>query len=254
MPARLQPGGPVPPLRFPAATTTTLADGPHTFEVRARDRAGNLDPTPVGRVFTVDTTPPVAPVISDTDPDSPANDNKPEVKGSAEAGSAVRLYESDSCAGPIEALGSAAGFASPGLTATVAGNTAATFTATATDAAGNVSACSATSSYTEDSRAPQTTIVSGPRAKTRKRSAGFGFDADEPGSRFECSLDGAKFAPCSSPRWFRRLKPGSSRAHGPRHRPRRQQRPDAGAANMEGHREARREAPIASAWPSARTC
>ena len=39
-------------------------------------------------------------------------------------------------------------------------------------------------------------------------SAGFCFDADEPGSRFECSLDGAKFAPCSSPQWFRRLKRG----------------------------------------------
>ena len=41
-------------------------------------------------------------------PTSPANDNNPEVKGSAEAGSTVRLYESPSCGGAIEAQGSAA--------------------------------------------------------------------------------------------------------------------------------------------------
>lgn len=41
---------------FSSATTaavTSLALGPHTFEVKARDRAGNEDPTPAGRNFTV---------------------------------------------------------------------------------------------------------------------------------------------------------------------------------------------------------
>jgi hypothetical protein len=36
-------------------TTAHLADGPHTFHVRARDSAGNIDPTPALRAFTVRT-------------------------------------------------------------------------------------------------------------------------------------------------------------------------------------------------------
>lgn len=40
-------------------TFTTLADGDHLFEVKARDLTGKEDPTPAFRHFHVDTTPPV---------------------------------------------------------------------------------------------------------------------------------------------------------------------------------------------------
>jgi hypothetical protein len=39
-------------------TLASLTDGPHGFAVRARDQAGNFDPTPASRSFTVDTTAP----------------------------------------------------------------------------------------------------------------------------------------------------------------------------------------------------
>jgi hypothetical protein len=42
-------------------TTAVLADGAHTFEVRATDGAGNTDPTPASRSFTVATPPPPPP-------------------------------------------------------------------------------------------------------------------------------------------------------------------------------------------------
>ncbi len=35
-----------------------LSDGPHTFEVRARDQSGKVDPTPAARSFRIDATPP----------------------------------------------------------------------------------------------------------------------------------------------------------------------------------------------------
>ena len=49
------------------------------------------------------------------------------------------------------AQGSAAAFASPGITASVPDNTTTAFRARATDAAGNISACSGAFTYVEDS-------------------------------------------------------------------------------------------------------
>jgi hypothetical protein len=132
-------------------TTPLLADGPHTFSVKAIDAPGNESQI-VSRSFTVDTHAPAAPRITDTDPNSPANDNAPEVKGSAAAGSTVRLFKTAGCtAGTAVALGSAAKFASPGITVSVPDNTTTALRATATDAAGNVSPCSGSFTYVEDS-------------------------------------------------------------------------------------------------------
>jgi hypothetical protein len=41
-----------------SATVSGLSDGPHTFGVKARDEAGNVDPTPAEASFTVDFTAP----------------------------------------------------------------------------------------------------------------------------------------------------------------------------------------------------
>jgi large repetitive protein len=51
----------------------------------------------------------------------------------------------------------------------------------------------------EDRTPPQTTVDSGPDATTTSTSAQLRFSADEEGSTFECSRDGAPFTACTSP-------------------------------------------------------
>jgi hypothetical protein len=81
--------------------------------------------------------------------------------------------------------------------------------------------CSSPLAYTEvspasgtgsssDTSAPQTTATTAKaKVKTRKKSAKVRFvlTSSEAGSRFECSLDGAKFATCASEPEFK-LKRG----------------------------------------------
>jgi len=74
-----------------------------------------------------------------------------------------------------------------------------TFEVRARDAAGNVDATPATRTFTVDTVAPDTTIDSGPSAPSTRNSATFVFSTAEAGSRFECSVDGGPFGPCSPP-------------------------------------------------------
>jgi large repetitive protein len=76
------------------------------------------------------------------------------VKGSAAAGSTVKLYKTVGCTGSPVAQGSRAQFASPGITASVPDNSTTAFRARATDQAGNTSGCSAARNYVEDSTPP----------------------------------------------------------------------------------------------------
>ncbi|BCW97387.1 MAG: hypothetical protein KatS3mg024_0214 [Armatimonadota bacterium] len=55
-----------------SALVSGLGDGQHTFSVRSRDLAGNEDPTPATVTWTVDTTPPGAPMVTDEGSHLPA--------------------------------------------------------------------------------------------------------------------------------------------------------------------------------------
>ena len=56
--------------------------------------------------------------------------------------------------------------------------------------------------------APDTTITSGPSGTVRSTTASFGFSSSESGSTFECSLDGAPFTACTSPKDYSALSQG----------------------------------------------
>jgi hypothetical protein len=78
---------------------------------------------------------------------------------------------------------------------TVADDTKTQFRDTATDAAGNSSACSVSLKCVEDSTAPDTTITSGPTGTTCRPT--FRFKSSESNSTLECRYDAEPFRACS---------------------------------------------------------
>jgi hypothetical protein len=94
---------------------------------------------------------PDAPMITDTDPDSPANDRNPEVKGTVGGGAPtqVKLYKSTNCKGKVAGIGTVAQFTGAGITVSVPNNSTTNLSARAFNAAGDGSACSNSISYVE---------------------------------------------------------------------------------------------------------
>ena len=144
---------------------------------------------------------PLAPTITDTDPDSPSKDNSPEVSGTgAAAGSTVRVYGEAGCTGPVLGTGTATVFnGTSGITATVPSDRTTNLRVRATDTAGNTSPCSAAFPYTEDSTGPDTIITAKPPATGPNHTVTFAFASTEPGSTFDCRFDTEVFAACTSP-------------------------------------------------------
>lgn len=100
----------------------------------------------------VDDLPPEAPLLTATDPVSPANDGSPKILGSAEDESTIDIYNGEACESPAVASGTAAELESPGLAVDVPAGTTRQFTATATDAAENTSPCSEPIEYTNSTK------------------------------------------------------------------------------------------------------
>ncbi|MGZ4308066.1 MAG: Ig-like domain-containing protein [Gaiellaceae bacterium] len=168
-------------------TTAVLTDGAHTFEVRAI-AGGRVDPTPASRSFTVDTVAPQTTI--DSGPSGPTNDSTPTFTFSSSEGGSTFQCRVDS--------GSFAACSSPYTTATLTDG-AHTFEVRATDPAGNTDLTPASRSFTVDATAPQTTVDSGPSGPTNDSTPTFTFSSSEGGSTFQCRIDSAAFAACSSP-------------------------------------------------------
>jgi hypothetical protein len=164
-----------------------LGDGPHTARVRARDAAGNVDPTPATRDWTVDTADPETSIESGPS-GLVATDEATVTLSSSEPGSSFECRLDD--AGEWSACDSPTGL-------TGLGEGRHTIRVRATDVAGNTDPTPAERTWTVDTSPPDTRIDTGP-ASGRATRAGFALSAG-PGATFECRLDGGGWEACASP-------------------------------------------------------
>ena len=171
-------------------TTASLTDGEHTFQVRAKDAAGNVDPSPASRTFTVaDTTPPDTVITSG--PSGPTSDTTPtfEFNAPGEPGASFEC-KLDNAVDWVSC-------SSPHTTAALADGQH-TIQVRAKDGAGNADLTPASRTFTVDTAPPDTAITSGPAGTTNDNTPTFAFTSTETGSTFECKLDNAAdWTPCS---------------------------------------------------------
>ena len=180
------------------AAYSGLADGSHTFAVRARDAAGNAS-SATSYTWTVNTTPSAAPTI-DTKPSDPSNNAQPSLSFS-DSDSTVNFQCS------IDGGGFSA-CTSPFTTGPLT-DASHTFAVRSVNSLGNISAPT-TYTWTVDTSPPPAPSLTGtPPATDTSTSASFSFGDDETGVTFECQLDGAAFASCTSPAAYSGLADGS---------------------------------------------
>jgi hypothetical protein len=119
------------------------------------DRSGsNTILVSVGNSAQVQLGPP-APSLTGVTPSSPNATTEPHVLGQAEGGTSIKVYPTADCSGAPAGTGTAAELKTTGVKAVVKAGSTTTFYATATNASGDTSACSASSvTYVQQSAAP----------------------------------------------------------------------------------------------------
>src|SRR5207245_2421658 len=79
-------------LASPGITASVPANKTSVFHATATNNAGTRSACSGGLAYTNDTLPPPAPTITGTSPASGAADTTPDVQGTAESGSTVKLF------------------------------------------------------------------------------------------------------------------------------------------------------------------
>ncbi len=142
--------------------TTALSDGSYSFTAQITDLAGNTSALSESFVVTVDTTPPIAPVLTTVDVDTGVvgdritSDTTPNLSGTAEAGSTVTVFLNGALAGT--AIANPSGNWSFGQTNALSDGSY-SFTARATDIAGNTGSFSAALPFTIDTQVAATPTI-----------------------------------------------------------------------------------------------
>ncbi|MFV0262383.1 MAG: BapA/Bap/LapF family large adhesin [Kluyvera sp.] len=140
-------------------TTPVLLNGSHSLTVTATDAAGNVSTATSPIAFTVDTVAPLPILALSVSNDvgttalisgATTKDSTPIIGGRAEAGSTVTVYNGQTVIGTTTAAADGTWSIAPSSLA----DKTYTFTATATDAAGNVSQASPPFTLTIDTQAP----------------------------------------------------------------------------------------------------
>ena len=174
-----------------------LADGEHTFSVRAVDVAGNPDGTPASHTWTVDTVAPDTEILSGPNALTSSQTASFTHRGDPLGGTAIAGYE---CRLDDATWGDCRDYAD-------LADGEHRLQVRARDAAGNVDATPAAWTWTVDTIAPTTTITAKPAVRTTDTGATFAFTAPD-AAGFECRLDGAPFAACTSEAVYTALPTG----------------------------------------------
>jgi hypothetical protein len=185
-------------------TTPTLADGAHSFTVRASSPTAGTDPSPAVRTFFVDTVAPtttiaIAPVpgfgtqIGSGQTYAGSVSIGPSMSDPEPSGGGIATRCSFNPASPPATYNDV----DPACPLTTNAVGTHTVYAASTDFAGNAGPVASTT-FTIVAT-PETTITSGPSGPTWATVSGFGFDSDLPGSTFQCRVDGGPFVACNSP-------------------------------------------------------
>ena len=180
-----------------------LADGSHTFQVRAHDAVGNIDPTPASFAWTVDGTPPDTSIEAHPPDPNGVGDASFSFSGNDAGGTGVAGFECDLDGGGFTACTSPQAYS--GLA-----DGSHTFQVRAHDAVGNIDPTPASFTWLIDTLRPVVTLSDQPPTLTNRTSATFSFSSSQSGSTFACSLDSGAFTSCTSPLVYSNL---SDRAH-----------------------------------------
>jgi hypothetical protein len=168
-----------------------LADGVHSFRVRAIDPAGNVDATPAGVDFSVDATAPDTTIASG--PTGATRRNRPRFRfASLEAGAHFDCSFDGGGFAPCSGPGNTA------VPAKALKDGAHTFSARAADALGNADATPAIRRFTVDTKKPTTKFRKKPAKTSTSHRPQFKFSASERRAKFQCKLDKKKFKSCKT--------------------------------------------------------